>query len=215
VLEPAQAQALIDRAHLRGMAVVGWYLPTMADPAADRAQVEAVLALPIDGFGLDIESTVVPDEAERNARVVQLAADLRAAHPDDVLAAIVLPPVVTEVYGTYWGTFPWEELAPHFDVWQPMGYWTMRSVSSGWRDAYTYTATNIDLIREATGRPDAVVHPVGGIGCCEGPTSPTTPGDIDGMLRAAAERGAPGASIYDYVTTGDDLWSALQGANGL
>jgi hypothetical protein len=215
VVEPTQARAIVDRAHERGMAVVGWYLPTMTDPAADRAQIDAVLALPLDGFGLDIESTAVPDEAERNARVVQLAADLRAAHPGEVLSAIVLPPVVTEVYGTYWGTFPWEELAPHFDVWQPMGYWTMRSVASGWRDAYTYTATNIDLLREAIGRPDAVVHPVGGIGCCEGPTAPTTPADVRGMVQAAAERGAPGASIYDYVTTGDDLWEALQGANGL
>lgn len=215
VVEPEQARAIIDRAHARGMAVVGWYLPTMEDPAYDRAQIDAVLALPLDGFGLDIESTALADEAERNARVVQLAADLRAARPGEVLSAIVLPPVVTEVYGTYWGSFPWEGLAPHFDVWQPMGYWTNRTVASGWRDAYQYTAANIDLLRQATGRADAVVHPVGGIGCCEGPTAPTTPDDVAAMLRAAAERGAPGASLYDYVTTGDDLWAALAAANSL
>ena len=215
VVEPDRAMAIIDRAHERGMHVVAWYLPTMVDPAADRAQIDAVMALPIDGFGLDIESTAVPDEAERNARVVQLAADLRAAHPGEVLSAIVLPPVVTEFYGTYWGGFPWEELAPHFDVWQPMGYWTMRSRSSGWRDAFAYTAANIDLLRQATGRPDAIVHPVGGVGCCEGPNAPTTPEDVVAMVQAAAERGAPGASIYDYVTTGEELWSALQAANGL
>ena len=215
VIEPDQARAIVDRAHERGMAVVGWYLPTMADPATDRAQIDAVLSLPLDGFGLDIESTAVPDEAERNARVVQLAADLRASYPGEVLSAIVLPPVVTEVYGTYWGSFPWEELAPYFDVWQPMGYWTNRTVSSGWRDAYAYTAANIDLLRQATGRPDAIVHPVGGIGCCEGPTAPTTPDDVFAMVQAAAERGAPGASLYDYATTGDDLWPALQSVNNL
>jgi hypothetical protein len=215
VVDPDLARAIIDRAHGDGMAVVGWYLPTLVDPAADRAQIAAVRDLPLDGFGLDIESVLLADEAERNARVVQLAADLRAANPDDVLSAIVLPPVVTEVYGTYWAGFPWAELAPYFDVWQPMGYWTNRTVESGWRDAYTYTASNIDLLRQATGRPDAVVHPVGGIGCCEGPTAPSTPADIEAMLRAAAERGAPGASIYDFATTGPELWPALAGANGL
>lgn len=217
VLEPDRLVAIIDRAHARGLSVVGWYLPTMVDPVADRAQIEAVLALPIDGFGLDIESTAVADEAERNARVVQLAAELRAAHPGEVLSAIVLPPVVTEVYGTYWAGFPWEELAPHFDVWQPMGYWTMRAFDSEWRDPYTYTAANIDLLRQVTGRPDAVVHPVGGIGSGEGvrPFTPPASDDVLAMIRAAAERGAPGASIYDYATTGDELWAALQEANGL
>lgn len=215
IIEPAVVAAIIDRAHANGMAVVGWYLPTMEDPVADLAQIEAVAALPIDGLGIDIESTRLPDEAERNRRIVELSAQLRAAHPDEVLSAIVLPPVVTEIYGTYWGGFPWAELAPYYDVWQPMGYWTMRSVASGWRDAYTYTVTNIDLLREATGRPDAVVHPVGGIGCCEGPTAPTTEADLDGFLRAARDRGAPGASVYDYVTTGDDLWPSLQAVNDL
>jgi hypothetical protein len=217
VLEPEQAAAIVDRAHARGMAVVGWYLPTLTDPVADRAQIEAVLALPIDGFGLDIESTAVPDEAERNARVVQLATDVRAAHPGEVLSAIVLPPVVTEVYGTYWGGFPWEQLAPLFDVWQPMGYWTMRAHDSEWRDPYLYTATNIDLIRQATGRPDAVVHPVGGVADGEGarPNVPVSPDDVFAMVQAAAERGSPGASLYDYVTTGDELWPALQSANNL
>lgn len=215
ILEPERALPLIERAQARGMAVVGWYLPTFEDLAADRAQIDAIMALPLQGIGIDIESTRVGDEAERNRRLVQLSAELRAAYPGEVLSAIVLPPVVTEVYGTYWGTFPWAELAPYYDVWQPMGYWTNRTVESGWRDAYAYTAANIDLLREATGLPDAIVHPVGGIGCCEGLTVPTTPEDIDGMIRAAAERGSPGASLYDYVTTGDDLWAPLAAANGL
>jgi hypothetical protein len=214
-VEPEQARALIDRAHGNGMAVVGWYLPTMEDPAADRTQIDAVASLPLDGLGIDIESTRFADEAERNRRVVALSAELRAAYPGEVLSAIVLPPVVTEVYGTYWSSFPWAELAPFYDVWQPMGYWTMRSVASGWRDARSYTAANIDLLREATGRTDAVVHPVGGVACCEGPTAPTTAGDVDGMLAAARERGAIGASLYDFVTTPGDLWTALAPANQL
>jgi len=215
IVEPDQARAIVDRAHANNMSVVGWYLPTMVDPAFDRAQIDAVASLPLDGLGIDIESTLLGDEAERNRRVVALSAELRAAHPGQVLSAIVLPPVVTEVYGTYWGSFPWAELAPYYDVWQPMGYWTMRSVESGWRDAHTYTAANIDLLRQATGRPDAVVHPVGGIACCEGPTAPTTAADVEAMVRAAAERGAIGASLYDFATTPPQLWAPLAAANDL
>jgi hypothetical protein len=215
VLEPDRAMAFIDRAHADGMAVVGWYLPTFEDLLADRAQIDAVAQLPIEGLGIDIESTRVADEADRDQRLVELSADLRATYPGEVLSAIVLPPVVTNVFGTYWHTFPWAQLAPYYDVWQPMGYWTNRTVESGWRDAYAYTAANIDILRQELGNPNAVVHPVGGIGCCEGIGVPSTPEDIDGMVRAAADRGAPGASLYDYVTTGDDLWGPLQAANGL
>jgi hypothetical protein len=215
IVEEARARALIDRAHQRGMAVVGWYLPTFEDPADDRARIDAVLALPVDGFGLDIESVRLADEAERNRRAVALAAELRAAHPGEVLGAIVLPPVVTEVYGTYWGSFPWEGLAPSFDVWLAMGYWTNRTVESGWRDAEAYTAANIDLLREATGLPRAVVHPVGGIACCEGVTAPTTVADVEGFLPAARERGAIGASLYDVATTPPELWPPLAAANDL
>jgi hypothetical protein len=215
IIEPDQVRALVARAHAAGMAVVGWYLPTLEDPAADRAKIDAVAALDVDGLAIDIESTRLPDEAERNRRIVALATELRAAYPREVLSAIVLPPVVTEVYGTYWASFPWSELGPVFDVWQPMGYWTMRPVESGWRDARAYTGTNIDLLRQATGRSDAVVHPVGGVACCEGPTAPTTPADVDAMLVAARERGAIGASVYDFATTPEELWGALAGANAL
>ena len=34
-------------------------------------------------------------------------------------------------------------------------------------------------------------------------------------MQAAAERGALGGSIYDYVTTPDDLWAARSTPNGL
>jgi len=46
-----------------------------------------------------------------------------------------------------------------------MSYWSVRR--DQWRDAYLYTATNIDRIREHIGKPDAVVHPIGGIGRVE------------------------------------------------
>ncbi len=205
ILEPERLMPLIDRAHARGMRVVGWYLPTFEDPSADLRRLLAVAALPLDGLGVDIESRVVADVAERNHRLVDLSTALRQALPGEVLSAIVLPPVVMEdVNPAYWPGHPWAELGPLFDVWQPMNYWTNRTEASGYRDAYTYTAENIERVRARIGQPEALVHPVGGIG------DATTVTDVEAMLGAAGERGAIGGSLYDYRTTHDALWSPLQ-----
>ena len=201
-------QPIIDRAHANGMRVVAWYLPTLTDPAADLRRTLAMAALPVDGIGIDIESRDVADVAERNARLLAYAAAVRQSLPGEVISGIVLPPVVMEdVNPNYWPGFPWAELAPYYDVWQPMSYWTNRRSDSGWRDGYAYTAANIDRIRAHTGWLDAPVHPIGGIG------DETTPEQIAGMVQAAAERGAIGGSIYDYRTTWDGLWAPLQAFN--
>lgn len=202
-------QPLIDRAHARGMAVVGWYLPTLTDPAADLRRTLAMAALGIDGIGIDIESRAVADVADRNARLVAYAAAVRAALPGEVIGGIVLPPVLLEdVNPNYWPGFPWRELAPYYDVWQTMGYWTDRRAESGWRDGYAYTAANIDRLRANLGWYDAPVHPIGGIG------DRTTPEQMAGMVQASSERGVLGGSIYDYRTTHDALWPTLQAFNG-
>jgi len=203
VLEPDRLTALMQRAHADGMRVVAWYLPDLGDGNTDFERLMAITKLPIDGLGVDIESRKVADVAERNQRVLDLSAALRQQLPGYVLSAIVLPPVIMEdVNPNYWPGYPWAALAQYYDVWQPMSYWTNRG--GAWRDAYTYTAVNIDRIRDHVGNPNAVVHTIGGIG------DQTTPDDISGMAQASAERGCVGASIYDYRTTGDDLWPGLQ-----
>jgi hypothetical protein len=213
VLEPERLQVLIDRAHANDMDVVVWYLPTLVDPAADLARLVAIADLDVEGIGVDIESREVPDPAERTRRLVQLSADLRALLPGEVLSAIVLPPVVMEdVNPNYWPGFPWAELAPHYDIWQPMAYWTFRRPESGWRDGYSYTAANIDRIRERIGRPDAPVHPIGGIADAHGAE------DVAAMVQAATERGAIGGSLYDFRTiesnaARDAIWAAQAAFN--
>jgi hypothetical protein len=213
VLEPERLQVLIDRAHANDMDVVVWYLPTLVDPAADLARLVAIAELDVEGVGVDIESREVPDPAERTRRLVQLSADFRALLPGEVLSAIVLPPVVMEdVNPNYWPGFPWAELAPHYDIWQPMAYWTFRRPESGWRDGYSYTAANIDRIRERIGRPDAPVHPIGGIADAHGAE------DVAAMVQAATERGAIGGSLYDFRTiesnaARDALWAAQAAFN--
>lgn len=202
VLEPGRLQAFIDRAHQHGMKVVGWYLPTLEDPARDMQRLLAIAAMTIDGLAVDIEARNVDDVAERNRRLVELSTALRNALPGQVIGAIPLEPVLIEdVNPRFWPAFPWAEIAPSYDVWLPMGYWTNRR--GDLRDAYRYTADNIDRVRARIGQPNAPVHALGGIGDL------TTELDLIGFHTAAAERGAIGGSIYDYRTTAAPHWPHL------
>lgn len=203
VLEADRLRAFIDRAEARGIAVIAWYLPTLEDPAADLRRLLAIAALDIDGLAVDIEATNVRDIAERNRRLIDLSNQLRAALPGKVLGGIVLEPVLMEdVNPNYWPAFPWADLAPSYDVWLPMSYWTNRV--GGWRAADTYTATNIARIRERIGDPEAPVHTIGGIG------DKTTLDDLRGMVVAAAEHAVIGGSIYDYRTSRPEFWAVLR-----
>ncbi|HZN13216.1 MAG TPA: hypothetical protein VFB78_03030 [Acidimicrobiales bacterium] len=205
ILEPERLNPIIDRAHQRGMAVVAWYLPTLEDPARDLARLVAMATLKVEGIGVDIESRKVTPDAERSRRLVDLSATLRERLPGRAIAAIVMPPVATDIINpAFWPGFPWHELKPLYDLWMPMDYWTFRKTESGYRDAYRYTAENIDLVRKNLGDPNAVVHAIGGIG------DTTTAADIDGYYRASAERAAIGGGLYDYRTTGDSLWEGLK-----
>ncbi len=205
IVEPELLVPIIERARQRGVRVVAWYLPTHEDQEADLRRLLAIASLDVDGVAVNIESTRLADPVERSRRAVELSGALRAALSDRVIAAVPLPPVVMEVVnGNYWPGFPWVELAPHYDVWLPMSYWTNRAVASPYRDAYTYTAENIDRMRANLGNAAAPCHVLGGIG------DATTPADVEGMLRASSERGCIGGSVYDYRTTTDEVWTAVQ-----
>lgn len=206
VLELERLLPLLDEARRQGLWIVAWYLPTLEDPAADLRRLLAASRLPVDSVAVDIESRKVADVAERNRRLVQLSADLRAALPDAAIGAIPFPPVAMEVINpSFWPDFPWREIGPHYDVWLPMSYQSFRRHGDPYRDGYRYTAENIDRLRANIGVPDAPVHTIGGI------ADDTSPADVDGMVRAAAERGAIGGSLYDWRTTGAVLWASLQG----
>jgi hypothetical protein len=199
---------IIDRAHARGLRVVAWYLPALDDTANDLRRLLASEKLGVEGLAVDMESRSVSDPNERSRRLIDLSSQLREALPGRAIGAIVLPPVVLEVINTnYWPNFPWREIAPYYDVWQTMGYWTNRTNDSGYRDAYRYTDENIRRMRNNLGT-DVPVHPVGGIG------DKTTDADIDGFLRAAVGNHALGGSIYDWRTTKPEQWTKLRGFRG-
>lgn len=204
------AQFLL-RAHAKGIKVVAWFLPKLADVDADFARLEHLVRYEVDGHRFDgiavdiewVES--VPDTAERNRRLVDLSGRLARTAGQAPLGAIVFPPVATDVLNpNLWPNFPFRELAASYDVWLPMGYWTYRSMESGYRDASTYTAENIRRLRTNVGDPKLPVHPIGGIGDL------ASVADYQGFVSGARTERAMGWSIYDWNTMQGDPWPSLQ-----
>jgi hypothetical protein len=203
VLEPDRLNAIITRAHLRGLKVVGWYLPEFVNITNDLRHMDAMARLHLDGIGVDIESDTVRDANLRIQRLIALSDWYHATHPGQVLSAIVPSPTALDLLApSYWPGFPWATLTRDYQVWQPMAYFTFRT--GALRDTYTYFADNINRVRQHTGQPGAIVHPIGGI------ADLTNVNDVNGMARACNERGCIGSSLYDYGTTGAALWGPLQ-----
>lgn len=201
MIDPNLVGQWVTTAHSFGMYVVGWYLPTLTNVDRDLQHLMAMYNFSVggqtlDGIGVDIESRIVPDVNDRSARLVDLSRRLRAQTGTSVLAAIVVPPVVMDVINAnFWPNFPWAGLAPNYDVWMPMNYWTGRTQASGYHDGYRYTVDNIQLIRQHISNPNALVHPIGGI------ANTATDDEIRGMVRGAREQGAIGWSMYDWNTS--------------
>jgi hypothetical protein len=210
VVDAELLAALLVRAHRAGVRVVAWYLPTFANVATDLANLArlasfTVLGHRFDGLAVDIELTeAVPDHAERNARLVALSEELRREVGSDALGAIVLPPVQIEVVNpTLWPDFPWRALAPIYDVWLPMSYWTFRSDASGYRDPYAYNEESTRRLRANLGDDRAAVHGIGGIGDL------TTAADIERFATSLRETASLGGSIYDWATSSPSLRSVM------
>ena len=181
------------RAHARDMQVVAWYVPRFGDIAGDLRRLQQIAAFRVDGQGfdalaVDIEFTDAVELAPRNAALLDLSRQLRAALPDVELGAIVLPPVVTDVLNTaYWPDFPWRELRDLYDVWLPMAYWSNRS-EEGFTDPHWYVSENIARVRRHLDDPCAVVSVIGGYDLQE------TAEDYAAMARAARPSSRPSAS---------------------
>lgn len=204
VLDRALLLRIIDRAHAEGMRVVGWYLPEFVDLQLDLDRMVAIAQLPVDGLGIDIESTTNADVAQRSERLITETRFMRGHFPNLPLAAITLPPVALEdINPALWPNFPYRTLSGLVDVWMPMAYWSYRSAESGWRDPYLYVAENVRRLRARTGRPGLHVAPIGG----EAATMTTT--DVFWMNAAMTDTGAIGGSIYDDASTPAPLWDAL------
>jgi len=157
-----------------------------------------------DGFGMDIESTLVRSIRLRNRRLIQLSGRVRrAAGPQYPLGAIIPAPVQIVWSGRtgFWPYFPYRRVARSYDVFLPMGYYSYWG--SGRRSAYRITRRDTRLIRRATGQPSMPVHPIGGLAA--GSAGPETAG----FAKAARRSGCIGASMYDWESSQHSDWRAL------
>jgi len=198
-VDRALVAEFLVRAHRDGMRVVGWYLPTFADIDNDLDRMTSVARFDVlghrfDGLAVDIEDVdTVSDVDTRNQRLVELSRRVRDEAGTGTLGAIVLPPVLTEVVNPQrWPDFPWSQLAPLFNVWLPMSYWTFRSSSSGYHDGYTYNDESIRRLRDDLGDPNALVHGIGGIG------DTSTADELTRFVQSLFDNHAIGGSIYDW-----------------
>src|SRR5437660_1550096 len=97
LVNPEILAPMLVRAHARGVKVVAWYLPKFYDLDSDMRRLLAVRDFRaegqgFDGIGLDIEwRKDVPNDAERNARLVALSRRLRQAMGNAAISAIPLP----------------------------------------------------------------------------------------------------------------------------
>ena len=86
-----------------------------------------------------------------------------------------------------------------------MSYWTNRRQDSGFQDGFKYTDENLRRLRTDLGKPDAPVHPIGGLG------NAAKPADYDGFVRAARDPRAIGWSLNDFNVTPSSAWPRVRG----
>ena len=208
---PLVAEWLIE-AHRRDIRVVAWYLPDLTDVEDDLARLDAlrtfeILGHTFDGIAVDIEARTVEEPAERSRRLVELSTRYRATADGEAIGAIVLPPVLLEVVNEdFWPDFPWRDLAPLYDVWLPMAYWSQRTADSGYLDGFTYFEESTRRMRANLGLPAAPVHGIGGIG------DDLSAASIDRFGLALETTDAVGGSIYDWATLPPEQRTAVRDA---
>ena len=208
VFRPTAQSVFIETAHSLGIDVVAWYLPGFANLSQDLERSLAAIRFQttngqhFDGFGLDIEASIVQPPSARSKALLRLSARIRDGVPDGyALGAIIPSPSGMQEVKGYWPGFPYEGLTRYYDVIVPMSYSAYRA--HGEQETHDYTANNIDIIREETGTPEIPIHVIGGI------AQSITQREARGFVHAVREHGVAGASLYDFLTTTAEAWSEL------
>ena len=199
---------LIRYAHRADMEVVAWYLPGFYDIGFDyRRSMQAIRfnknGQRFDSFGLDIEHSGVEPEGVRSNRLIALSRRIHANAPNDYpLGAIIPSPRGMQLVKNYWEKFPYAEIAPFYDVWLPMGYYTYRV--KGYDEVYDYTAINNDILWDETGDPNLEIHPIGGI------AHKSNENETRAFVDAVLDDDTIGGGIYDVGLSGPEDWRELE-----
>jgi hypothetical protein len=209
VVRPAEMGVFLDAAHEAGLDVVGWYLPSLANPRRDLRRALAAVRFrsangeAFDSVALDVESTKVRSVTRRNSRAVALATSLRRAAPASyALGAITIAPVGKSP--SYWPSYPYKRLAAAVDVFLPMEYFTART--KGVAGVASYGAANVRDIRAAIGDPAYPMHPIAG------EAADATPAEVAAFLDSVATCDVVGTSLWEYGQTTRAQWGKLASA---
>jgi hypothetical protein len=221
IVWPEAVDLFLQRAHRRGIRVIGWYVPGFGDLDRDVRRSLAVLAYispqghRFDGFAADIEArNEVGTREAFNAGIAEYSRRLRSSvAPGTVLGAIVVDARNNERAPGRWQGFPWPEIGAQFDVIMPMAYWTVTKGApppclQSQYDVPSYIADVVRKTEALMGR-SRPMHVIGGIGDC------ATADEVAGYVRQARESSSIGGSFYDFATTESSLhreafWAELK-----
>jgi len=196
---------LLPAAHAAGLEVVGWDFPYLHDPNADvQRALEAIAYATPDGHRIDAFSA----DIETGSEGVQLAADRVDYYAANVRYYVGpgYPLIGTVPNACLNETFPYAEVARHFDAIAPMVYWITR-------DPAADVACNIDRLAPL----GVAVMP---IGQAYDPAidNPSLVGLMPGydhlaaFMRTAAEKGATAVSFWAWHTASPEMWQAITDA---
>lgn len=229
---PETVEKYLDRAHARGINVVAWYVPGLADMDRDIKRTLAAIKFVtkagnrFDGYAADIEvrgefgCKGLSGDDQRiafNSGIVEYNRRLRAAGgTEQVLGAIVVDAKNNERVPTRWAGFPWGDIAGRYDVIMPMAYWSVNPANGGCPGADLDTAGYIGQVASKTttlmglAKP---MHHIGGIADC------ITTSETAGYVTGASAVGSLGVSLYDFSTMEehserDALWAELSKFSG-
>lgn len=205
VLDEPTLRNLISRAHLRGMKVIGWYLPTFTDLVRDLDRIYAMKRLNLDGIAIDIEAQDVKDPATRTLAMVIETVYARVYFGQTTpMGAITMPPVhLSSINPSYWPGFPWEFVGQSYDAVLPMSYWTLRKAGSTYANPTRHIGDDVRLARTLSKNPRLAVHEVGGL------AEDVTPTQASQMVAACRAAGCIGGSLYDATTTSPAVWNVI------
>jgi hypothetical protein len=208
LFKPEQVRQFITEAHARDIKVVAWYLPDLLDPEKDYGRIDAAIKLTtsdgqkFDSFALDIESGAIKSQKPRNRALLALSRRIRSAvGPSYPLGAIIPSPVGLSRKGGYWVTFPYTDLAPIYDVFLPMGYYTYHG--KGAALAYSDTVGNARILRAQKGCSAVQIHMIGG------EAEKSSAAEVEAFVRGSRDAGCIGASLYGWAGTKAAHWQEL------
>jgi len=206
--------AWLEEAHARGIDVVGWYLPAYGKYLDADVRRTVKIATFVSSSGERFDALAVDIEFKGKTDSLDEFNDGIRAHLRRVrrrvgnrypIGGIIPAPVAMDRSPSSWAGFPYGSVGRYTDVVMPMAYWSYRK-ADGSCDAdilycaYRYTKANVKRSADRTGLR---VHVIGGI------ANEVTKAEVTDFARAARERKAYGASLYDYATTRSGAWDAL------